>query len=36
MAKYLDETGLRTLWTKIKGTFVAQTIKKSDSSNATQ
>ena len=36
MAKYLDETGLRTLWTKIKGTFVAKTIKKSDSSNATQ
>ena len=36
MAKYLDDTGLRTLWTKIKGTFVAQTIKKSDSSNATQ
>ena len=36
MAKYLDETGLHTLWTKIKGTFVAQTIKKSDSSNATQ
>ena len=36
MAKYLDETGLRTLWAKIKGTFVAQTIKKSDSSNATQ
>ena len=36
MAKYLDETGLRTLWTKIKGTFVAQTIRKSDSSNATQ
>ena len=36
MTKYLDETGLRTLWTKIKGTFVAQTIKKSDSSNATQ
>ena len=36
MAKYLDEAGLRTLWTKIKGTFVAQTIKKSDSSNATQ
>ena len=36
MAKYLDETGLSTLWKKIKGTFVAQTIKKSDSSNATQ
>ena len=36
MAKYLDETGLRTLWTKIKGMFVAKTIKKSDSSNATQ
>ena len=36
MAKYLDEAGLRTLWTKIKGTFVAQTIKKLDSSNATQ
>ena len=36
MAKYLDETGLSTLWTKIKGTFVAQIIKKSDSSNATQ
>ena len=36
MAQYLDETGLRTLWTKIKGTFVAQIIKKSDSSNATQ
>ena len=36
MTKYLDETGLRTLWAKIKGTFVAQTIKKSDSSNATQ
>ena len=36
MAKYLDETGLSTLWKKIKGTFVAQIIKKSDSSNATQ
>ena len=36
MAKYLDESGLSTLWKKIKGTFVAQTIKKSDSSNATQ
>ena len=37
MAKYLDETGLRTLWTKIKGTFVAQTIKKSsDSASATR
>ena len=36
MAKYLDETGLRTLWGKIKDTFVAKTIKKSDSSNATQ
>ena len=36
MAKYLDEAGLRALWTKIKGTFVAKTIKKSDSSNATQ
>ena len=36
MAKYLDEAGLSTLWTKIKGTFVAQIIKKSDSSNATQ
>ena len=36
MAKYLDEAGLSTLWKKIKGTFVAQTIKKSDSSNATQ
>lgn len=36
MAKYLDEAGLSTLWKKIKGTFVAQIIKKSDSSNATQ
>ena len=36
MAKYLDEAGLSTLWKKIKGTFVAKTIKKSDSSNATQ
>ena len=36
MAKYLDETGLSTLWTKIKGTFVAQIIKKSsDSDSAT-
>ena len=36
MAKYLDETGLSTLWTKIKETFVAQKIKKSsDSNNAT-
>ena len=36
MAKYLDEAGLSTLWTKIKGTFVAQKIKKSsDSNNAT-
>ena len=36
MAKYLDDTGLRTLWTKIKETFVAQKIKKSsDSNNAT-
>ena len=36
MAQYLDKPGLDALWTKIKGTFVAQTIKKSDSSNATQ
>ena len=36
MAKYLDEAGLSTLWGKIKDTFVAKTIKKSDSSNATQ
>ena len=36
MAQYLDKTGLDALWTKIKGTFVAKTIKKSDSSNATQ
>lgn len=36
MAKYLDEAGLSTLWKKIKGIFVAKTIKKSDSSNATQ
>ena len=36
MAKYLDETGLSTLWKKIKRTFVAQIIKKSDNSNATQ
>lgn len=36
MAKYLDEAGLSTLWTKIKETFVAQKIKKSsDSNNAT-
>lgn len=36
MAKYLDEAGLSTLWTKIKETFVAQKIKKSsDSDNAT-
>ena len=36
MAKYLDEAGLDALWTKIKGTFVAQKIKKSsDSNNAT-
>ena len=36
MAKYLDETGLSTLWTKIKETFVARKIKKSsDSNNAT-
>ena len=36
MAKYLDEAGLSTLWTKIKGTFVAQIIKKSsDSDSAT-
>ena len=36
MAQYLDKPGLDALWTKIKGTFVAQIIKKSDSSNATQ
>lgn len=36
MAQYLDKAGLDALWTKIKGTFVAQIIKKSDSSNATQ
>ena len=36
MAQYLDKPGLDALWTKIKGTFVAKTIKKSDSSNATQ
>lgn len=36
MAKYLDEAGLSTLWGKIKDTFIAKTIKKSDSSNATQ
>ena len=36
MAQYLDKAGLDALWTKIKGTFVAKTIKKSDSSNATQ
>ena len=36
MAKYLDEAGLSTLWGKIKDTFVAKTIQKSDSSNATQ
>ena len=36
MAKYLDEAGLSTLWTKIKETFVAQKIKKSsDSTDAT-
>ena len=36
MAKYLDEAGLSTLWKKIKGTFVAQKIKKSsDSDSAT-
>ena len=36
MAKYLDEAGLSTLWTKIKETFVAQIIKKSsDSDSAT-
>ena len=36
MAKYLDEAGLSTLWTKIKETFVARKIKKSsDSNNAT-
>ena len=33
MAKYLDEAGLSTLWTKIKETFVARTIKKSSDSN---
>ena len=36
MAKYLDKDGLDALWKKIKGMFVAKTIKKSDSSNATQ
>lgn len=36
MAQYLDKAGLDALWKKIKGTFVAKTIKKSDSSNATQ
>ena len=36
MAQYLDKSGLDALWTKIKGMFVAKTIKKSDSSNATQ
>ena len=37
MAKYLDEAGLSTLWTKIKDTFVAKTIQKSsDSDDATQ
>ena len=36
MAQYLDKPGLDALWTKIKGMFVAKTIKKSDSSNATQ
>ena len=36
MAQYLDRAGLDALWTKIKGIFVAKTIKKSDSSNATQ
>ena len=36
MAQYLDKSGLDALWTKIKGTFVAQKIKKSsDSNNAT-
>ena len=33
MAKYLDEAGLSTLWTKIKETFVARTIQKSSDSN---
>ena len=36
MAQYLDKAGLDVLWGKIKDTFVAQTIKKSDSSNATK
>lgn len=37
MAQYLDKAGLDALWTKIKGTFVAQTIQKSsDSDNATK
>lgn len=36
MAQYLDKAGLDALWGKIKDTFVAKTIKKSDSSNATQ
>ena len=36
MAKYLDEDGLSTLWGRIKDIFVAKTIRKSDSSNATQ
>ena len=36
MAQYLDKAGLDALWAKMKGTFVAKTIKKSDSSNATQ
>lgn len=36
MAQYLDKAGLDALWKKIKGIFVAKTIKKSDSSNATQ
>ena len=36
MAQYLDKAGLDALWTKIKGTFVAQIIKKSsDSDSAT-
>ena len=33
MAQYLDKAGLDALWTKIKGTFVAQTIQKSSDSN---
>ena len=37
MAQYLDKAGLDALWTKIKGTFVAQTIQQSsDSINATR